>query len=338
MSVISATQANQLNHLVRKEIDSRLFLTCNYTPTEVPALGNSAKFYLGIQDLYKFAVDTSFVIGNLDKYLPFGTEQSFIRDFRTQIDDIKNLRSVIDHSQSGYDGFFAREHLRRYDRIIQAALNKPKSKDEAVAKVKLRPETESDFELLYVSLKDRADRLLEDLEFFIKRVATSDEREEIAMRWVAATIEWYGRKQDIYLGQLGDVYQAKMADAQKNSTFWYRQGTVGELRGYQLRGKLNCWIENALFADLDSMIQNCECIIRNYPKQAKMAMGKRDKHLQARQEREAQIGENRRDYFFRNLSQQLEDTMKGYSGGLLPQELLLADIQRVFDKVHSQDF
>lgn len=66
MSVISATQANQLNHLVRKEIDSRLFLTCNYTPTEVPALGNSAKFYLGIQDLYKFAVDTSFVIGNLD--------------------------------------------------------------------------------------------------------------------------------------------------------------------------------------------------------------------------------------------------------------------------------
>lgn len=338
MSVISVTQADQLNHLVRKEIDSRLFLTCNYTPTEVPALGSSAKFYLGIQDLYKFAVDTSCVISNLDKYLPSDTEQSFIRDFRAQIDDIKNLRSVIDHSQSGCDGFFAREHLSRYDSIIHAALDKPKNKDKVVAKAKLRPETESDFELLYASLKERADRLLENLEFFIKRVATSDEREEITIRWIEAIIEWYGRKQDIYLGQLGDVYQAKMADAQKNSTLWYRQGTSGELRGYQLRGKLNRWIENALFADLDSMIQNCEYIIHNYPKQAKMAMEKRDKHLQARQEREAQIGENSRDYFFRNLSQQLEDTMKGYSGGLLPQELLLADIQRVFDKVHSQDF
>lgn len=338
MSVISAVQADQLNHLVRKKIDSRLFLTCNYTPTEVPALGSGAKFYLGIQDLYKFAVDTSFVIGNLDKYLPFDTEQSFIRGFRAQIDDIKNLRSVIAHSQSGYDGFFAREHLSRYDSIIKAALNKPKNKDEAVAKVKLRPETEDDFELLYISLKDRADRLLKDLESFVERVAISGERGEITARWIAATTEWYVRKQDVYLGQLGDVYQAKMADAQKNSMSWYRQRTASELRGYQLRGKLNRWIENALFADLDRMIQNCDYIIHNYPKQAKVVISKRNEYLQARREREAQIGENSRDYFFRNLRQQLEDTMKGYSGGLLPQELLLADIERVFDKVPSQDF
>lgn len=207
-----------------------------------------------------------------------------------------------------------------------------------MAKAKLRPETEDDFELLYVSLKDRADRLLNDLESFVERVATSGERGEITVCWIAATIEWYVRKQDIYLGQLGDVYQAKMADAQKNSTSWYRQRTASELRGYQLRGKLNRWIENALFADLDRMIQNCDYIIHNYPKQAKIAIVKQNEHLQARREREAQIGENSRDYFFRNLRQQLEDTMKGYSGGLLPQELLLADIERVFDKVPSQDF
>ena len=338
MSVISAAQANHLNCLVRKKIDGRLFLTCNYTPTEVPALGSSAKFYLGIQDLYKFAVDTSCVIGSLEKYLPVDTEQSFIRGFRTQIDDIKTLRSVIDHSQSSYDGFFAREHLRCYDSIIQAALEKPKNKDETAAKVKLRPETESDFELLYASLKNRADRLLEDLESFIERVTTSGEREEITIRWIAATIEWYSKKQDIYLGQLGDVYQAKMADAQKSSRLWDRQRTVSELHGYQLRRKLNRWIENALFADLDSMIQNCDYIIHNYPKQAKIAMDRRDKHLQARREREAQVGENSRDYFFKNLRQQLEDTMNEYSGGLLPQELLLADINRIFDKVPSQDF
>ena len=338
MSVISATQANQLNSLVRQKIDKRLFLTCNYTPTEVPTLGSSAKFYLGIQDLYKFAVDTSFVIGNLDKYLPLDTEQSFINGFHAQIDDIKHLRSVIDHSQSDYDGFFAREHLRRYDYIIQTALSTPKNKDEAIAKAKSRPETEYDFELLYVNLKDRADRLLKDLDFFIEQVAASSNREEITNRWIVDTLEWYGRKQDIYLGQLGDVYQAKMADAQKSSRSWDRWRTTSELHGYQLRGKLNRWIEAALFADLDSMIQNCDYIIHKYPKDSKKAIDKKNEHCQARRERETQIGDNYREYFFRNLKQQLIDTMNTYSGGLLPQELLSADIKRIFDKVASQDF
>ncbi len=328
MSVISAAQADWLNQLVRKEIDSRLFLTCNFSPTEVPALGNSAKFYLGIQDLYKFAVDTSFVISNLKKYLPSDTEPSFIKNFQTQINDIKDLRSVIDHSQSDCNGFFAREYLRHYNNIIHMALNKPKSKDATVVKAKLRPETESDFELLYASLKNRADRLLEDLESFIDRVAASNEREEIIARWIAATIEWYSKKRIIYLGQLGDVYQARMAAAQKN-------GTSG---GYQLCRKLNYWIEQALFADIDKRIEACKFIINRFPEKAKMAEDKLAEHRQVRLERETQIGENGRDYFFRNLNQQLEETMNGYSGGLLPQELLLADIQRIFDKVHSHDF
>ena len=59
MSVISAERAEQMNQLVRNRIDSHLFLTCNYVPTDVPAPSSSAKFYLGIQDLYKFTVDTS---------------------------------------------------------------------------------------------------------------------------------------------------------------------------------------------------------------------------------------------------------------------------------------
>lgn len=349
MSVISAEQAEQMNRLVRKRIDSRLFLTCNYAPTEVPSSSNSAKFYLGIQDLYKFAVDTSCIIAYLSKYTPSDTEEEFISSFRSQVNDIKDLRAVIDHSQSNADGFFAREHLCRYDSIIRAALNKPRdtSKDKTgvgnKGKIKLQPEDDEDFELLYADLEGRAARLLEDLESFIDRVATSSEKEDIVARWIQDVLDWYSRKQNIYLGQLGDVYQAKMAQEQgttNTSMSIIYDKSVSRLHGFQMRRKLNRWIENALFADLDKQIASCDLIMHNFtdPKCMKKVRDKREACLQARQERENLIGENYRDYFFKNLRQQLEDTMAKYSSGLLPQELLQDDIKRRFEDVGSQDF
>lgn len=341
MSVISAEQAKHLNQLVRERIDSHLFLNCNYTPTEVPCFGSSAKFYLGIQDLYKFAVDTSCIICYLSKYIPSGPDGGLKDRIRGQIDDIKDLRAVIDHSQSTDDGFFAKDHLHRYDSIIQAALNKPMGSTEA--KIKLQPEDDKDFELLYANLEERAARLLEDLEDFIGRVAISDQREDIVARWTQDILDWYSRKEDVYLGQLGDVYQAKMAQERgvtRTGKSTSQGGGASELRGFQMRGKLNRWIENTLFADLDKQIDSCDFIIKNSKddKSRKKAAAKREACLKNRLERESQIGESCRDYFFKNLRQQLEATMAGYSGGLLPQELLQADIKRVFEGVGSQDF
>ena len=68
-------------------------------------------------------------------------ERNFVKSFRSQVNDIQDLRAVIDHSQSETGGFFAREHLRHYDSIVQAVLNKCRDKD----KVKLRPEDEKLF-------------------------------------------------------------------------------------------------------------------------------------------------------------------------------------------------
>lgn len=349
MSVISAKRAEQMNQLVRERIDSRLFLTCNYAPTDVPAYSSSAKFYLGIQDLYKFVVDTSCIIGNLWKYAPSDIDKEFIDSFRAQINDIQKLRAVIDHSQSVTNGFFARLHLRCYDSIIQVALNKYRDKDkvdardDARGKIKLCPEDNKDFELLYADLEDRADRLLKDLELFINQVAVSDQREDIVARWIEDILDWYSKKRDVYLGQLGDVYQAKMA--QKQGTFnggktANRGESAANLDEPRMRGKLNRWIENALFADLDIRLSGFDFIINKSKNQKDIEEYKkqREKCNQDRLEREKQIGENCRDYFFNNLKQQLKDTMEIYSGGLLPQELLQADIKRVFEDVRSQDF
>lgn len=339
MSVISAERAEQMNQLVRNRIDSHLFLTCNYVPTDVPAPSSSAKFYLGIQDLYKFTVDTSCIINYLWKYAPSSMERNFVNSFRSQVNDIQDLRAVIDHSQSETGGFFAREYLRHYDSIVWAALNKCKDKD----KVKLRPEDEKDFELLYADLEARSARLLGDLESFIEQVAVSDQKANIVENWTKAILDWYSRKQDIYLGLLGNTYQAKMVQKQglTNAGMSTNLGeSVSGLQGFQMRGKLNRWIERALFADLDKQLDSCIFIINESKdiKAIKKATARRDECYQKRQDREKLIGEDCRDYFFKNLRRQLEDTMASYSGGLLPQELLQADINRVFDGVDSQDF
>lgn len=347
MSVISIEQAEQMNRLVRERIDSRLFLTCNYAPTDVPAYSDSAQFYLGIQDLYKFVADTSCIISNMRKYAPFDMDKKFIDSFQAQINDIQKMRAVIDHSQSVANGFFARLHLSCYDSIIQAALSKYGDKDnvrdDTEGRIKLWPEDDKDFELLYADLEDRADRLLKDLELFINQVAVSDQREDIVARWIEDILDWYSKKRDVYLGQLGDVYQAKMA--QKQGTFnggktANRGESAANLDEPRMRGKLNRWIENALFADLDIRLSGFDFIINKSKNQKDIEEYKkqREKCNQDRLEREKQIGENCRDYFFNNLKQQLKETMEIYSGGLLPQELLQADIKRVFEDVRSQDF
>lgn len=339
MSVISAERAEQMNQMVRNRIDSHLFLTCNYAPTEVPAPSSSAKFYLGIQDLYKFTVDTSCIISYLWKYAPPSLERNFVTNFRSQVNDIQALRAVIDHSQSEFDGFFAREYLRHYDSIVWTVLNKRRAKD----KIKLRPEDEKDFDLLYADLEDRAAKLLGDLESFIEQVAVSDQKADIVANWTEAILDWYSRKQDIYLGLLGNVYQAKMVQKQGTTNAGMSTNLsefASGIQGFQMRGKLNRWIERALFADLDRQIAGCDFII-NESKNTKainVAKAKKEECYQQRQDREELIGEDCRGYFFKNLRQQLEDTMANYSGGLLPQELLQADIKRVFESVGSQDF
>lgn len=318
MSVISVEQANALNKMVREKIDKALFLICNYAPTEAPAPHADAKFYLGIQDLYKFTVDTSCIIGNLCYYVP-GDKKSMFSNFRKQIGDIKVLRTVIDHNiDSEYGGFFVREQLESYTNLLHTVLGK------------LQPEREDDFQLLYDNLETRAAHLLTDLESFINTVAISCDKEVIAENWKQAILDWYCKKQDIYMGQLADTYLANMAT----------EGVVVEsIRGYQLRQKLDGWIENALFADLDRKIESCDFIISEHPEYAARAVAEKEKHLQVREQRCIQIGNlSCRDYFFKNLNRQLQETMRTYSGGLLPQELLQADIKRVFSGVGAEDF
>ena len=101
--VISATTARQLNLLVQTQIDSHLFLFCNYEPTHSCAISEDAQFLTAVQDLYKFSIDSSCVLKNYYCFVP-QTDQNRFNQISRIIEKIKAIRAVIDHNQSADNG------------------------------------------------------------------------------------------------------------------------------------------------------------------------------------------------------------------------------------------
>ena len=101
--VISAETANRLNRLVQTQIDSRLFLFCNYEPTHSYTISEDAQFLTAVQDLYKFAIDSSGILQYYYRYVPKADQYQF-KPLSGILDKIKALRSVIDHNQSAANG------------------------------------------------------------------------------------------------------------------------------------------------------------------------------------------------------------------------------------------
>lgn len=326
----SAEPAEALNRRIREKIDPALFLTCNYAPTPGPALHWDARFYLGVQNLYKFAVDSTCVIPALYYFAPEAEKWRFSR-FRELVGVVRMLRAVLDHNNSQANGFFEQNQLEDYRAWQQRELGK------------LQAETDQDFEQLYGALERLGEKLITQLTLFVDLVAEAGDRAALVDHWKREILNWYCKKQDIYLGQLADAYLANAAAAGAN---------MSRINVYNIRPKLDHWIENALFADLDEKIRSCEFIIRACPSAAGQAQAKKEAYCREGDARREEIrrafarrpGNGRseaadcRDYFFLHLYPQLQATLENCGCGMLPQELLQQDISRHFTGVEAEDF
>ena len=77
--IISVDVARRLNEIIQNTLYSRLFLFCNYEPTNLPAVSEEGKYLVAVQDLYKFAIDSSCILKKSDDYLPFAFRPSYSR-------------------------------------------------------------------------------------------------------------------------------------------------------------------------------------------------------------------------------------------------------------------
>ena len=351
--VISAAVAQQLNQKVQRDIDPHLFLFCNYEPTVSYAISEDGAFFTAIQDLYKFGIDSCCILKEYSDYIPKQEWWQF-RRLRDLLDVVSMLRAVTDHNQSIQNGKIEQTQLDAYETWIESALNKS------------IPETQQDFSVLNQTLGSVAMELVQLIEKFIQCIANNPGKAAVVQKWTDRTVQWYSNntKTEIYKGQLMNAYVANANAAGNNHQELY------DLRS--LRRKTGKWIKAALSHPYDkelrelgesisakeNMLNGSNAVFRAL--KAKMTAEQlqefeaklredlmKDRARRAAAEREqgeleARIGGKYIDFFFRNLENQLRNTIKkldssGQDYTLLPQDLIQEDIEYFFGGVPSPE-
>ncbi|MEE1369165.1 MAG: hypothetical protein UF405_02340 [Acutalibacteraceae bacterium] len=336
--VISAATARQLNLLVQAQIDSHLFLFCNYEPTHSCAISEDAQFLTAVQDLYKFAIDSSCILKNYFWFV-LRPDRNRFDQISKIIEKIKAIRAVIDHNQSANNGMVEQNLIQTCATWVRSVLGKPK------------PTTLQDFAVLTAKLIQMGDdliRLTEKWILYIGHKADADKAKDIA-EWTKRTLQWYcyNSKTEIYKGQLMTAYLAR-ATASSRCNY---------ISDSQLQKKVNKWIDYAYYfsrnvriEELESniaCIENCSApLTANQHQVLRQLVADYRKQLESEKQEMAdlqtQINGNSVAYFYRNLETQLRSTISTLEANqaaytLLPQDLLQEDIQLFFGNIPSPE-
>ena len=359
--VITQESASKLNGIAQS-IAPTLFWTCNYEPTINYAIGQDAAFQLGIQDLYKFAIDTNCVLKTI-AFNPRGSvcgdilAQRELGELRRNLDFVQVTRSIFDHNQSDLNGRLSVERRASFENWVRSQIGR----DE--------PTCLDDFGALCAALVDVGNDLVRLSETILSRISERHDRHAIVNKWVDATLRWYcvGSRQEYYRSQLSDNYIAR-AQA-------YRVGFLSNTDAVGLRMKVNDWIrlqttyrleepirmlrqeEQGIRESLDNP-NEIAIKIRNsrpemYEKAVQISMDRlvtineeirKKQHVMdcVREEINNGFHGNETAYFFdsRRLEAQLRGTLNDLEAGgetysLLPQSFLQLDVERHFSGVPS---
>ena len=352
---ITLEDVKNLEDLAR-EISPIVFWTCNYEPTESYSINEDAMFLDGIQDLYKFAIDTNCVL----RSLVYNSKNSIYdgllgREERTRmrshIDTIQMLRSVIDHNQSELNGRYSAESLDSYRMWIKTHLGSN------------QPTSNGDFSRLCDALEDLGTALMSDCEMILNRLRRMSNRQGIVDRWVDATIRWYctGTRQQYYKGQLADYYIAR--------ALRLRPQFLDNTPQWQINSKVNRWIRAQVTYEYDRLMAEKTSIQEHIDHPTAMELRVKSSHpkiydeMQAQRKQDietisiklglietdfdrlrAKNADDKCSWFFdsRRLGNQLRSTIEsletnGESFSLLPQSLLQLDAELNFKDVPSPD-
>ena len=357
--IISAQVAEDFNRIVQTQIDPRLFLFCNYQPTVRYTISEDGRFYDAIQDLYKFTVDTCFVLKNYRDYLPAGTRFNTFHPLRDAIRLIEMLRSVRDHNQSEDNGWLDQEYLNHYRRWLMEILGKSE------------PTVAADFRLLNRALESVASTVINQTDLLLHTISSHSDRDLIAAKWYDKALYWltHNTHTQLYTGQLISAYIAK---AERN-----KKGRLGEsfYTSWNLNNLVKNWIEHSLFYQaqqaLDTVKEKLEREQNALEHPSSTALKflaqmsatdreayeneKRSKITKYQERKEkleqdlaqlhASCGDSRKkrvDYFYAHLEDHLRQTAaflesQGLSYTLLPSDLLQQDVDLRFGQIPSPD-
>ena len=352
--IISADEAQRLNLLFQQKVDPRLFLFCNYEPTIPRPISEDGAFYVNVQDLYKFAIDSGCIAKGYSRYLADNHDPNF-RSMGEILEQIKTLRSIVDHNQNEINGKNDKEMLSGYHRWMIEVIGKD------------FPESTQDFQSINRKLKSMATSLLSYLEKFVNAVGSAPNKQALVNQMIDHIMYWYSNNTQthIYEGQLQDAYLYRASAAGKSY--------VSRKPARVLRTKVGKWIEAAqlfVYTQKQDELTRQKTGIQgsfsqvgapNNPFSSLISEEDRKKLLtnlnQQLEKCEQEIEENEKKldacrtkidgkpyaYLFKILPSQLKETMdrldkQGVPYTLLPQDLMQEDIEYRFAGVASPEY
>jgi len=276
---ITSDDADRLNAKVQSQVDRRLYLCCNYTPSPCYALSQDAQYLAGVLDLYRFAIDSSCIIKNYYLFLS-RVEKGQFSSLRRDLDTIRMLRSVLAHNQDPSNGRLSQEQLKEYEDWIAKTLHKAAP-----------PSSQEDFSLLNRELADIARNLQKELDRFICCVASHADKEALIHKWIDQTLYWYTNNtaRDLYYSQVESEYIRRSIGA----------GQDPSRLDFRLRHKVDRWIEQALFTPLKRELARI-----------KTSLDSIERVLAAPPIPKSQLGDPRWEAVLNNLRQKKLDLLK----------------------------
>ena len=104
--IISVDVAHRLNEIIQNTLDSRLFLFCNYEPTNPPAVSEEGKYLVAVQDLEDDNTDVIFVRKERSEYYKIfedvQTVASICDDFVKQLRLFTEKQNIPNIEPHGY--------------------------------------------------------------------------------------------------------------------------------------------------------------------------------------------------------------------------------------------
>lgn len=341
--IISAEYAESVNDKVRKRIDDKLFMLCNYSPDAYPTFSEKEVFETSLNDLYRFAFDSGFVLSklktivkeaNLHNQMICGKLGKTADTIRKLTERIKELRIYKTHNCDERNGFFSLIARQNFEIAIGCR----------------KLTCEKDYNYLNTNLiQVIRDSMISNISDFIDEVELLDDEDklQLTLQWKKAIIAHYCKSHNNhYVGQMIDMLSLQLSQVDFRKINYQNAFTIAKkwIQNYYnqavdiCRKKLEKYKKE--IDEVDIYIQNNESDeeLKSY------LIEEKEKIEQTVQEIKNELLtlekydklENDEQFkcFFENLSHQLLDIVKVEKyQSMLPQDLLQKHISIYFKNV-----
>lgn len=341
--ILSAEYAKSVNDKIIERIDDKLFMICNYSPDTYPVFSEKEIFETSINDLYRFAFDSGFVLSKLEIIVKEadlhnqnigGKLRKTVNRIRTLTERIKALRIYKTHNCDERNGFFSRIACQSFEN--------------AIGYRKLT--CEEDYIFLNTKLLQKIrDSMISDISEFIDNVALLDDEDKsnLTLQWKKEIIAYYCKSHNNhYVGQMIDMMSLQLSQSDFRKINSQNAFAIAKkwIQNYYHQSVSSC--HNKLekhkkeMGEIELYLQSNECdeelkrVLLEEKEKSERTIQEITHKLPTVEKNDKLDNDEQFKLFFDNLSDQLLDIIKTEQyQSMLPQDLLQKHISIYFKNV-----